>query len=568
MRLRSIVRIFTPSITTLGYALFLAINAAGVWGGVFPFLPLEFQTPQIVFWFFFAQSVVFSASYFASMIGGYFMPGPTRTFIVRLATVPYLLGWCCLIGAIYLSEWSLPLVVAGGALLGLGSAGFYMLWQRLFASQDADSGNRELILGTAWAALLYFSLYLIPQAVTAFLIPLVFLPLFGLTIALKSRTIDRDQAMFQDVPREHPRVYRRVARDYWRSALCVGALGFCTGIMRSLAIGEPAVGSLVNALSMGGRCAAAIALLALWQFKNLRLNVVGAYRVFFPIVITGFLVLPFLPEGYVRWLAAVLYAVYSVAIMLMMIQCAQASRDRGINPVFIYGFFGGIVYALHDVGFIGGTFAEQIMVMGVAPLAVVALVAVYLLGLMYFIGQGGFVRIFKLDADSADAAASIELVALRASRASERRSEGRRAAADTDLGAKADDEEGSQPHSERRQGAETDAHGQTAQGTEAASTGAQTQRARRARPDERVYQDRISTQAAALQRRYRLSAREAEVMELIARGNTVARIAEDLVVSENTIRTHSKRIYAKLDINKKQELLDLIESFDPSELED
>ena len=568
MRLRSIVRIFTPSITTLGYALFLAINAAGVWGGVFPFLPLEFQTPQIVFWFFFAQSVVFSASYFASMIGGYFMPGPTRTFIVRLATVPYLLGWCCLIGAIYLGEWSLPLVVAGGALLGLGSAGFYMLWQRLFASQDADSGNRELILGTAWAALLYFSLYLIPQAVTAFLIPLVFLPLFGLTIALKSRTIDRDQAMFQDVPREHPRVYRRVARDYWRSALCVGALGFCTGIMRSLAIGEPAVGSLVNALSMGGMCAAAIALLALWQFKNLRLNVVGAYRVFFPIVITGFLVLPFLPEGYVRWLAAVLYAVYSVAIMLMMIQCAQASRDRGINPVFIYGFFGGIVYALHDVGFIGGTFAEQIMVMGVAPLAVVALVAVYLLGLMYFIGQGGFVRIFKLDADSADAAASIELVALRASHASERRSEGRRATADTNLGAKADGEEGSQPHSERRQGAGTDAYGQTAQGTEAASTSARAQRARRARPDERVYQDRISKQAAALQRRYRLSAREAEVMELIARGNTVARIAEDLVVSENTIRTHSKRIYAKLDIHKKQELLDLIESFDPSELED
>ena len=47
-------------------------------------------------------------------------------------------------------------------------------------------------------------------------------------------------------------------------------------------------------------------------------------------------------------------------------------------------------------------------------------------------------------------------------------------------------------------------------------------------------------------------------MELIARGNTVARIAEDLVVTENTIRTHSKRIYAKLDIHKKQELLDLV----------
>ena len=57
-------------------------------------------------------------------------------------------------------------------------------------------------------------------------------------------------------------------------------------------------------------------------------------------------------------------------------------------------------------------------------------------------------------------------------------------------------------------------------------------------------------------------------MELIARGNTVSRIAEELVVSENTIRTHSKRIYAKLGIHKKQELLDLIDSFDPAELQD
>ena len=29
-------------------------------------------------------------------------------------------------------------------------------------------------------------------------------------------------------------VYRRVLRDYWRSALCVGAIAFCTGVMRSL----------------------------------------------------------------------------------------------------------------------------------------------------------------------------------------------------------------------------------------------------------------------------------------------------------------------------------------------
>ena len=75
--------------------------------------------------------------------------------------------------------------------------------------------------------------------------------------------------------------------------------------------------------------------------------------------------------------------------------------------------------------------------------------------------------------------------------------------------------------------------------------------------------DRIAVQAQRIRDHYRLSAREAEVMELLARGNSVARIAEMLVVSENTIRTHSKRIYSKLDIHKRQELIELVESFDP-----
>lgn len=49
-------------------------------------------------------------------------------------------------------------------------------------------------------------------------------------------------------------------------------------------------------------------------------------------------------------------------------------------------------------------------------------------------------------------------------------------------------------------------------------------------------------------------------MEYIARGYTVARAAEELIVSENTIRTHSKRIYAKLDVHKKQELIDMFKA--------
>ncbi|WP_307981272.1 helix-turn-helix transcriptional regulator [uncultured Senegalimassilia sp.] len=584
-RISNIAHTFKPNTASLGYALFLAINAAGVWGGVFPFLPMNFQTPEVMFWFFLMQSLVFSLCYFASAIGVYYLPGPTRRFMVMLASAPYLLGWCCLIGAIYLHGIAQALVIAGGSLLGLGSAGFYMLWQRLFASFDADHGNHDLILGTAYGALLYFALYAIPQAVTAFLIPLVFMPLFALAIVLKSRHIDLKQPMFEDVPREHPNVYRRVLRDYWRSALCVGAIAFRTGVMRSLAIGEPRVGSLVNLLSMTGCLVAGIGVLVLWQFKNVRMNVANAYRIAFPLLITSFLVLPFCSGGYARWQAAILYAVYSVAIALMMIQCAQASRDRGINPVFIYGFFAGIVYALHDVGFLAGTFAEQIRVIGMQPDAVVALVAVYLLGLMFFIGQGGFKR-----ALAASQAEDIELVAgapLQIDNINERQ---------TDL-----DE--AEPESEASPAANAGCAGPCPFNmhdtgmfemrpiviARAENEGALTVEEPAMAPDNAPfptdaaklekrdharssdvpnYQDRLSKQAALVRQHYRLSARETEVMELIARGNTVARIAEQLVVSENTIRTHSKRIYAKLDIHKKQELVDLLETFNPKDLED
>lgn len=539
VNLRTVLGLLRPNVASLGYGLFLAINAASVWGGVFPFLPLAFQTADVMLWFFGAESLAFTATFLASAAGTYFFPAETRHFMVKAVSVPYMGGWCLLIGAMYLPGAAVALAGVGGALLGVGSAGFYMLWQRLFASQDAREGMGNLIAGTAWAAVLYFALYLIPVAVTAYLIPCVFLPLFGLAVVLKSRTIDLDQPMFEDAPREHPRTYRHVLSTIWRAALSLGTLGFCTGVMRSLAIGDPSVGTFVNALSMGAMLAAAVTLLAVWAGKSLRINVATSYRVFFPVVTTAFLLLPLLGAAYAEALAAGLYALWSVAIMLMMIQCAQVSRDGGINPVFIYGVFGGIMYALHDVGFLGGSLLEG-LVAGSAggaaaggalgslpPLALVTIAALYLLGIMYFIGQGGFRRVLA-DANVNE----IELLALT------RNGKGKTPDARVKSESAAEKAGGALP---------------------ARDSSAPTP----ARDDGAAFRDRFSKQMAAVREFYGLSAREAEVAELIARGNTVAHIAELLFVSENTVRTHSKRIYVKLDVHKRQELIDLVERFEP-----
>ncbi len=46
-----------------------------------------------------------------------------------------------------------------------------------------------------------------------------------------------------------------------------------------------------------------------------------------------------------------------------------------------------------------------------------------------------------------------------------------------------------------------------------------------------------------------LSSREREVLRLIARGRSIAGIAEDLYVAPSTVKTHIQRLYDKLDVS-------------------
>ena len=58
--------------------------------------------------------------------------------------------------------------------------------------------------------------------------------------------------------------------------------------------------------------------------------------------------------------------------------------------------------------------------------------------------------------------------------------------------------------------------------------------------------------------RFGISSREAEVMELFASGRSANWIAEELVISKNTVRSHLRSVYTKLDVHNRQELLDFL----------
>ncbi|WP_428740735.1 response regulator [Tenacibaculum sp.] len=52
-----------------------------------------------------------------------------------------------------------------------------------------------------------------------------------------------------------------------------------------------------------------------------------------------------------------------------------------------------------------------------------------------------------------------------------------------------------------------------------------------------------------------LTTRENEVVKLLAKGKSYATIAEELNLSVNTIKTHTRNIYEKLHISKREELI-------------
>ena len=475
-----------PDVPSFGYATFLSINATSIWGGIYPYLPAFCQTSLTTIVFYTVQIAVFWLAFCAAMAFTWARPGLSRGAHVLAFSAPLAFGPLMLVGAMYLESLALALVVGAAALIGVGSAGYLMSWQRVFASLDSARGNLALIKGTGFSALLYFFLCFIPTALTAYLIPLVLVPLAGLCLWIAAHATDAQQPMFDDVPREHAVVYKNALRESFLPALSVGALGFCSGAIRFIAVTHQELLSTIH------------------------VDLMSVFRVLFPIAATSLIVLPFAGGEFTTVGSGVTYACFMLACVLMMMHCGQISRDSGINPVLIFAFYGTITYFMQMCGYLVGYASGSAAALGVEQLSFVALVALYVMLLIALVGRKvgklhtNRLEFLMLTPKAPQKETSAEIAVTQAVRS-------------RDVAAPAD-----------------------------AATGPQ-------------LADRVSKRCKRLSELYGLSSREAEVMELLVRGYSGPAIAEMLFISENTMRTHSKRIYAKLDIHKKQELLVLID---------
>lgn len=68
----------------------------------------------------------------------------------------------------------------------------------------------------------------------------------------------------------------------------------------------------------------------------------------------------------------------------------------------------------------------------------------------------------------------------------------------------------------------------------------------------------IEERCLEISKEYKLSPRETEVLALLAQGRTRVYIQDELVLAENTVKTHIAHIYKKLEVGNRQEMLDLV----------
>ncbi len=530
---------YTPAfiVAILGYALFLVINACSLWGGVFPFFPDEFHTEDVTFAFMLAQSLASLLTCIAVVVYSFQTPSFVTKPLHDASSLPAFLGGLLLIAALYIPEQRIALVSVAGCCMGIGGTLLSLVWARYFSAEGLDRGNLIILTGTFTAPLLFMLLYLVPVAVRVFLVPLIFVPLCGLAVLLSFRQLDKNLPVFQDDPRANVPVYAHIARVYWKSAFAIGTLGFASGLVRSIAVSDVNLGHTTNAASFVGLFAISLLLLLLWSRRSFSLNLRLVFMISFPLVAICLALFPFVEGRALAFISGVVFLLFSFANIIVMLQSAHICTNRGCSPFFVYGFFGAIVGLLQNAGFIFGHVAVAIRLFEAQTIFAVSVIGLLVLTmtLYAFVGKSG---LFANDLPQYD---NVEFISFGVP---------------------------PKPPMQLADGGRREAFGSARAGTIELSE-EEYQVNNEFEPPEsdddpyakrKKGPSRITMRCKILQEQYRLTSRETEIMELIVRGYSVSRIAEVHVVSENTVRTHYKHIYAKLGIHKKQELITMVDA--------
>lgn len=297
------------------------------------------------------------------------------------------------------------------------------------------------------------------------------------------------------------RPLRAVLGDLSSPLLCVSVLTAVVGLLHTSVIGND-IEYVVGGVPMAEALALATVLLAVVVAASRHVpDTSTVYRLLFPIMLVALSLLPFVTGvlGHVSGLVMVVcYDLVGMAFVLFLLETSHACSAP---PAVLMGVYQGVTQLSLVVGLALGIALSRVGAdAGASYLTLLILVCIYLL-------------------------AMVPAMLLRRARRA---------------GSGAGGGSGLPP-------------------TEGVASGGAADAAEEERHAQQVVRERVGERVEAYASARGLTPREAQVMVQLARGHTAAAIADELGMAENTAWAHIKRIYAKLGVHGKQELIELVE---------
>lgn len=342
---------------------------------------------------------------------------------------------------------------------------------------------------------------------------------------------------------------RQVLSTLGRYLVCIAVIGYGSGAAQPFVFpGSQA--RLLDMLSAAAMPLSAAALIVVWEVMRREFRLRSAFLAILLVEVACFALLPVVGSGFALAFAAVCFFTFSVASMLMVEGCVETARARGIDASGVFGVFVAIVYTFLIAGL--SVNAKILMESDFSNTLVVTVGVVYLVvAACLALGVGGRGRDREDDAEPGEAGTG------GTGAGGVRRPDGAGPGGQVATPGWADSPAagvGQAPLA-------SDPSGQSF-GVGGRRPGVDLALSAPLGETERRREESLSELCESLGETYLLSERERDVLELLIRGNSVAKMADVLFLSQNTVKSHCRSLYRKMGVHSRQQIVDMLDGWE------
>ena len=348
----------------------------------------------------------------------------------------------------------------------------------------------------------------------------------------------------------------KAAVPLWRVAVGISVFSFAMGVSWTLLLSNPSYNLDLTDFMTEGMVLILVALLALVSLKvTQRVSFSGIWRCIVLLMSAAILVSPQVDGIAYEFVVSLVRAAQSMMAALWFLALTDISRKMRIDASHVIGM-GWVFYSLP----IAAGIVFGMLLAPINPLETIlpALTVLALVAVAFIVDD----RDLEQDPFFSDAHQQANYVEV---------NEGVAGAVAARLAIGGAGEQGVQEESPREAGAGEAAGSpeQAVRKTRAYTADPERREAEvvlpeRKRSDDGMgsgRRDKLSVRCVAIARDYNLTNREFDVLVRLAHGRSGAYIAQELTLSENTVKGHAKRLYAKLGVHTRQELINMAEGY-------